>query len=174
MPARSIRVRLPRRAERGCFDWEESDTNVRRRRASFAKIFNVAAVRVRPAHRGPSCDAPSVRFYPQIMSRHWDISSVGGLGGASHFGRSVSQSKRLKIEPTWFFSATLKAAEWRGGEPSARRSERIKSTKTRCAPGAATRRPEPVEGPVPRVRLLLGRDRREPRMPDNRVTACRG
>ncbi len=32
------------------------------------------------------------------MSRHWDISSVGGLGGASHFGRSVSQSKRLKID----------------------------------------------------------------------------
>ena len=41
---------------------------------------------------------PSVRFYPQIMSRHWDISSFGGLGGASHFGRSVSQSKRLKID----------------------------------------------------------------------------
>jgi hypothetical protein len=32
------------------------------------------------------------------MSRHWDISSVGGLGGASHVGRSVSQSKRLKID----------------------------------------------------------------------------
>jgi hypothetical protein len=32
------------------------------------------------------------------MSRHWDISSVGGLGDASHFGRSVSQSKRLKID----------------------------------------------------------------------------
>jgi hypothetical protein len=32
------------------------------------------------------------------MSRHWDISSFGGLGGASHFGRSVSQSKRLKID----------------------------------------------------------------------------
>ena len=32
------------------------------------------------------------------MSRHWDISSVSGLGGASHFGRSVSQPKRLKID----------------------------------------------------------------------------
>src|SRR3984893_9983579 len=52
--------------------------------------------------------------------------------------------------------------------------QRVKSTKTRCAPGAATRRPEPVEGPVPRVRLLLGRDTREPRMLDNRLTTCRG
>src|SRR5947209_5990698 len=56
MPARSIRVRLPRRTERGRLDWGESDTrNVRGRASSATLGYSPGAAPDLAAHqvRGP-------------------------------------------------------------------------------------------------------------------------